>query len=68
VSVVTPSRPPSGIASRALTARLSTICSSWSRSTLTHAAVRASAVHDGDVLADQAPQHLRHVDDHGVEV
>ena len=62
------SRPPSGIASRALTARFRITCSELTRSARTRTACGASSVTISDVLADQAQQHPMHVRDHAVDV
>ena len=48
--------PPACIASRALTARLSSTCSSWPRSARTRASDAATRS-ELDVLADDPPQH-----------
>ena len=49
--------PPSGIASRALIARLITTCSSCARSASTGGRLVAGEHRDLDVLADQPPEH-----------
>ena len=62
------SRPPAGMASRALTARLTRTCSSWPGSASTGS--RSLARRDGqlDVLAQGALQELLDPGDHLVEV
>ena len=66
VSIVTD--PPPGIASRALTARLTITCSSWVGSARIAAEARVEHRHELDVLADQPAQHRVHVGDDGVQV
>ena len=51
------SRPPSGIASWALTARLTSTCSSWARSASTHGVAGGRAERDLDLHADRAFEH-----------
>ena len=62
------SRPPRGIASRALTARLTIICSSWAGIRPDAARRRIEAGGEGDVLADEAAQHRLHAADDLVQV
>ena len=57
VSIV--SVPPSGIASRALTARLMSTCSSWSGSASTGSSSGSSDGHELDVLTEQPAEHRR---------
>ena len=59
--------PPSGMASRALTARFIRTCSSWPGSAWTRRG-RAERASQLDVLADEPPQQLLHVAHQRVEV
>ena len=57
------STPPSGMASRALTAMLSRADSSWARSASTVQASSASSVVDLDPLAQRAVEQVGHAAD-----
>ena len=57
-AVLIVSVPPSGMASRAFSARLTRTCSTWPGSACTSQRSEPSAVDHLDVLADQAMQHL----------
>ena len=66
VSIV--SRPPCGIASRALTARLRITCSSCARSASTAGEAGCEPHADVDVVADEPAEHRLHPGDDLVEV
>ena len=59
--------PPDGMASRALMARLSTICSIWPGSARTMGRARGESDQEFDLLADRATQYLLHPRDGAVE-
>ena len=61
-------RPPSGMASRALTARLRSSCSIWLRSTRTGQRLLAQVVGDLDGGVDEPSQQPRRLGGHRVQV